>query len=161
MSGVRCGYRSRGSAAEPTVKKATPAQQRGVRRARTAQSDLLWSACRVIGYRKRTRRITRASGCKCHTDVAAGQRWQTAYAIIRLSEAASGRNARARLAFGRGQLSRMIFSISIHHGRSEPMMFTWVRLPAWGVGKAPKAQPPRTEPPLISTSGGSAPPALS
>jgi len=82
-------------------------------------------------------------------------------AIIRLSEAASRRNARARLAFGRGQLSRMIFSISTHHGRSEPMMFTWVRLPAWGVGKAPKAQPPRTEPPLISTSGGSAPPALS
>ena len=39
-------------------------------------------------------------------------------------------------------------------------MFTWVRLPAWGVGKAPKAQLPRTEPPLTITSGGLVGPAF-
>src|SRR5215469_13533754 len=93
MSGVRCFCRSRESAGEPTVKKAGAGQRGGVRRASTAQSDLLWSARRVIGYRKRTRRTTRAPGCKRHTDVAAGRRWQTPYAIIRLSEAAGGRNA--------------------------------------------------------------------
>ena len=50
--------------------------------------------------------------------------------------------------------------VLIHHGRSDPIMFTWVRLPAWGVGKAPRAQLPRTEPPLINTSGGLVPPAF-
>src|SRR4029077_232685 len=46
------------------------------------------------------------------------------------------------------------------HGRLNPITFTTVRLPAAGVGNAPSAQLPTSDPPLINTFGGREPPAF-